>query len=198
MSLETIRLYAIAKLGWIKEQQRKLREQEREAPREYLDLESHYLWGTRYLLDLQEIDQPPRIELQHRNLLLTVRPGSDVQKRAELLAAWYREQLRAALPALFEKWQARLNVQPGRIHIRHMKTRWGSCNPATRGILLNTELAKKPQSCLEYVIVHELIHLIEPTHNQNFIAHITRQLPNWRLLRDELNQAPLAHENWDY
>ncbi len=198
MSLDTIRLYTIGKLDWIKQQQRKLQGQERETPREYIDLESHYLWGTRYMLDLQEKDQPPQLELKHKYILLTTRPGTDSEKRAAILAAWYRDQLREAITPLFSKWEPILGVKADHCFIQRMKTRWGSCNPHTRSIRVNTELAKKPKQCLEYIIVHELVHLLEPSHNQVFTAHMDRFMPGWRHTRDELNQSPLAHEDWEY
>jgi predicted metal-dependent hydrolase len=198
MSIETLRLYAIARLDWIKRQQRKLQEQERETPREYIDRESHYLWGQRYLLKLQEQDQPPQVECQHNQLLLTIRPGTDQEKRAAILATWYRQQLHAAIPPLIAKWELLLGVQSSHIYIQRMKTRWGSCNPHTRSLRLNTELAKKPQACLEYVIVHELVHLLEPTHNTQFVNYMDKFLPQWHHLRDELNRAPLTHEDWEY
>lgn len=198
MNLDAIRVYAIAKLGWIKNQRRKMREQERETPREYLERESHHVWGRRYLLKRIERDAAPAVELGHGKLNLCVRPGSDAARCREILDAWYREQIRAALPELLAKWEPRMNVRVGRIFVQRMKTRWGSCNPATGAIRLNTDLAKKPAECLEYVLVHEMVHLIEPTHNARFIALMDLFVPAWRHLRGRLNELPVRHEEWTY
>ena len=198
MSLETLRLYLIAKLDWIKHQQKKLQEQERETAREYLDRESHYLWGRRYLLKIIEAEQPPAVELKHRQMVLTVRPGAAVEKREAVISAWHREQLRLALTPLIEKWEPLLGVVVARVFIQGMKTRWGSCNPHSESIRLNSELAKKPPECLEYIVVHEMMHLIEPTHNRRFVALMGQFMPNWQFQRDILNHLPVRHENWVY
>lgn len=198
MALDTIRLYAISKLGWIKSQQRKIRSQERETPREYLDRESHYVWGKRYLLKLVEVDAAPFVRLTHSRLELHMRPGSDVAKRQEVLDTWYREQIRQALPALLAHWQALMGVVASRLMVQQMRTKWGSCNPATALIRLNTDLAKKPPACLEYILVHELTHLFEPTHNARFQELMDGFMPHWRQIKDELNRLPLRHEDWAY
>lgn len=198
MDIDTIRVFALAKLGWIKRQQHKLLEQEREAPREYLDRESHYVWGQRYLLKIDFHDGAPGVELKHSSLILRVRPGATAEHKQEILEAWYREQLRKALPALLEKWEKSIGVKAGRCFVQKMRTRWGSCNPATGNIRLNTNLARKPPECLEYIVVHELMHLLEPTHNQHFIALMDQFLPKWKLHKNRLNRLPLRHENWAY
>jgi predicted metal-dependent hydrolase len=198
MSLDTVRVFAISKLAWIKQQQQKLRAQERETPREYLDRESHYVWGKRYLLTISECDQVPTVELSHTHMVLRVRPGTNEAKRQAIVEAWYREQLKQAVPTLLAKWEPVLGVKVDRLFVQQMKTRWGSCNPGKRNIRLNTDLAKKPPECLEYITVHELAHLLEPTHNTRFIALMERFMPNWRLRRDLLNQLPVRHEEWEY
>ena len=198
MSLDTIRVFVISKLGWIKQQQKKLRDQARETPREYLDRESHYVWGERYLLELVECSAAPSVQLNPRALTLRVRPGSDEAKKQAVLARWYREQIRQALPELVARWEPRLGVKVLRFFVRHMKTKWGSCNPATGTIRLNTELAKKPRACLEYILVHEMVHLLEPTHNVRFQQIMEEFMPLWRFQREELNRTPLAHEEWGY
>ena len=198
MELDTIRVFAIAKLGWIKSQQKKLREQIRTTPREYLDRESHYLWGQRYLLAVTESDQPPRVRLRHRTLLLQVRPGTGKEKKQEIVEAWYRDQLRQAVPPLIAHWEPVIGVKVKRFFVQRMKTRWGSCNAATGSIRLNSELAKKPRECLEYLVVHEMAHLVAPTHNHHFIALMDHLMPNWRACRETLNQWPVAHEHWRY
>lgn len=198
MTLEAIQLFAISKLAWIKRQQQKLREQARERPREYLERESHYVWGRRYLLHLVEKDAPPVIELKHRRLQLQVRPGTSAARREELLEDWYRAAVRRATPALLAKWGPLVGVQAGRVYVQRMKTKWGSCNSVARNIRLNSELAKKPPECLEYIVVHELVHLREPTHNANFIALMEQLMPHWRDCRDLLNRLPVRNEHWDY
>ena len=157
MSLDTIRVFAISKLDWIKQQQAKLRDQERETHREYVDRESHYVWGRRYLLAVAESDEPPSIELKHSRMLLRVRPRTRVDKRQALVEEWYREQLKAAVPPLLARWQPLLGVRAERFFVQRMKTKWGSCNHKAGTIRLNTELAKKPAECLEYVVVHEFL-----------------------------------------
>ena len=196
MSPDAIRVFAISKLGWIRRQRTKLTAQVRETPREYVDRESHYLWGRRYLLTVQERDQAPAVIRRHNRLVLGVRPGADVETRAQVMARWYRDQIREALPALLDKWQPVMGVACNRVLIQKMKTQWGSCNAATRNIRLNTELAKKPPECLEYVLVHELTHLREPRHSDRFVAILDAQLSGWRAARALLNAAPLAHEDW--
>ena len=198
MSLDTIRVFAITTLAWIRQQQTKLQEQEREAPREFLDRESHYVWGKRYLLKVIEIDQPPTIELKHNQMHLRVRPGTSQAKCQAIMEEWYRQQLRAAVPPLLAKWQPLMGVKVSRIFVQRMKTKWGSCNPHTHSIRLNTDLAKKPGECLEYIVVHELTHLLEPTHNARFIALMDQFMPKWQSHRQALNRLPVRHESWGY
>lgn len=198
MTPDTIRVFVISKLGWIKKQQTKLRFQEREAPREYIDRESHYVWGKRYLLKVDEKDAPPAIELKHSRMILSVRPGTSRERKQAILEAWYRENLKQTVPALIEKWQSRMGVQVKRYYMQRMKTKWGSCSFHSGSIRINTELAKKPLACLEYIVVHEMTHLLEPTHNSRFIALMDQFMPKWRFYRDELNRLPVRHEDWGY
>jgi predicted metal-dependent hydrolase len=198
MELDAIRVFAINKLAWIKQQQKKLRAQDRETPREYLERESHYVWGQRYLLQILERDARPSVILSHRHLRLQVRGGSDVKKREVVLADWYRENLKQALPALLSKWEPIIGVRARHCYVQHMKTKWGSCNPVVGNIRLNTELAKKPPECLEYILVHELLHLREPTHNDRFVAAMNKLMPHWRDCREMLNQLPVRNEHWRY
>lgn len=198
MDIHTIRIFAISKLDWIKQQQQSFQEQEREAPREYLDRESHYVWGKRYLLKIVEVNQAPSVELQHKWMVLRVRPGTDEMKRQALIEGWYREQLKQAVPSLITKWEPLMKVKVGQVFVRRMKTKWGSCNHSAANIRLNTELAKKPKECLEYVLVHEMTHLLEPTHNGRFVALMDQFMPHWQVYRDKLNQFPVSHEGWIY
>lgn len=198
MKLETVRLFAISKLDWIRRQQKEICAQERETIREYVDRESHFVWGRRCLLVVAERDAPPSVVLRHNKLHLGLRPGTDAQKRRAIAEAWYREQVRKALPDLFAKWQPILGVEATGFYVQRMRTRWGSCNPTARTIRLNTELAKKPRECLEYVVVHELVHLLEPTHNARFVALMDRYMPRWQDYRKTLNRLPVRHEDWEY
>jgi predicted metal-dependent hydrolase len=198
MDIDTIRVFAISRLGWIKQQQQKLREQEREPPREYLDRESHYVWGKRYLLEVIEKDAGPEVDLRHSKILLRVRPGSGEDKKQAILDGWYRDQVKIAVGPLIAKWEPLLGVRVGDFSVRKMKTKWGSCSHGPGTIRLNTELAKKPRECLEYILVHEMVHLLEPTHNSRFVALMDRFMPRWEIYRENLNRLPVRHERWGY
>ncbi len=198
MTPDTIRVFVISKLNWIRKQQNKLRAQKREAPREYLDRESHYVWGKRYLLKIQETDAPPKIELKHNKLVMSIRPGTTHERKQVFLAAWYRENLKQVIPVLIEKWQLRMGVHVNKFYIQRMKTKWGSCSIQSGNLRLNAELAKKQLACLEYVVVHAMIHLLEPTPNNRFIAWMDKFMPKWRFYREELNRLPVRHEDWGY
>ena len=191
MNLDTIRVFAISKLDWIRHQQQKLRNQVRETPREYIDRENHYLWGKCYLLNLIEIEAPARIELQHDHILLQVRPGATTDRKRTIVDEFYRSQIEAAIPPLIVKWEDLMGVSVASFSIRKMKTKWGSCTPALQTIRFNLELAKKSVECLEYVIVHEMVHLLEPSHNYRFVALIDSFMPKWRFYQSELNRLPI-------
>jgi predicted metal-dependent hydrolase len=196
---EAVRLAVISRWTWIRRQQAKFAEQERQSAREYISGESHYFQGNRYLLDVIYRNAPPQV-LIHSNtrLELFVRPGSDIFQRERVLLNWYRQQLKEQIPAFIAKWEAVIGVEVADWRIKQMKTKWGTCNIEQRRIWLNLELAKKSTRCLEYIIVHELVHLLERKHNEHFITLMDQFMPQWRLLRAELNQAPLADEEWGY
>ncbi len=194
--LEVARAYAISKLGWIRERQRELRDQARETPRQFVTRESHSVWGRRYVLDLQEINAKPSVTLQHRKIILRVRPGSDTNKRAEVIHEWHKQLLHKLLPPLIQKWEGKLGVHVNGYYLRRMKTKWGSCNAGAGNIRLNTELVKKPKDLVEYVLVHEMVHLIEPRHSERFVALLNEHYPSWREARAELNELPLGAEVW--
>ena len=198
MDLDTVRVFAITKLAWIKSQQKKLREQQRETPREYLDRESHYVWGKRYLLKLVEKDAAPTVELKHTKIYLQLRPEASQEKKQEVLDAWYREQLKEVVPPLLAKWEKVVGVKARKVFVQKMKTKWGSCNPVAGNIRLNTDLAKKPLQCLEYIVAHELTHLLERHHNNRFTVLMDAHMPQWRQYREMLNSLPLAHQEWGY
>ncbi len=197
MSLDAIRRYAISKLPWIRRHQKAMQSRARETPCEHHDREGYYVWGKRYSLALVEQEAPASIELGHSELLLRVRPGTDVPYRQALLASWYRQQLRLVVEPLLIKWSAILGVRVKRLFVQQMKTKWGSCNPRAATIRLNTELAKKSPEYLEYVLLHELAHLLEPRHNKRFYSIIEQHLPEWSHVRDQLNKSHLAEVDPD-
>jgi len=198
MSLDTIRVFTITRLGWIKQQQKKLQGQERETPREYVDRESHDVWGKRYLLTVLEGDAAPSVALQHSRMLLRVRPGTDAKKKQAIVEAWYRREIKQAVPPLIARWEPLMGVKVERLFVQRMKTKWGSCNHSACSIRLNTELAKKPRECLEYIVVHEMTHVLEPTHNASFVALMDQFMPQWQFYRDQLNRLPVSHTDWAY
>lgn len=193
---EVARAYAISKLGWIRDHRTKLRAQARETPRRFVTRESHYLWGRRYLLSVVEKDAKPNIRIGHRAITLSVRPGSNRAKRDFVMHAWHKALLHEVVPPLIRKWESRLGVTVSRYFLQRMKTKWGSCNHRAATIRLNTELVKKPKDLLEYVVVHEMVHLLEPKHSERFLALMTQHYPFWPAARTELNELPLGAERW--
>ncbi len=198
MDLETIRLFSIAKLGWIRKQQAKLIAQKREAPRDYVTRESHYYLGERYLLKVVVENETQRVVLKHSTIELHVRPKATKMQKEAILQAWYRAKLKEIVAPCIQKLEKKMNVKVSEVSIRSMKTKWGTCNINTQRIWLNTELAKKPVECIEYVLVHEMVHLLERNHNDNFISYMDKYLPKWKHLREELNRSALGHVEWTY
>lgn len=194
--LDVARAYAISRLGWIRQQQAKLKSQARETPRKFIERESHYLWGRRRLLSVAYRDAKPSVSLDHKRITLTVRPGAGAQRRAEVIHDWHKSLLHEAVPPLIQKWERKLKVKVTGYFLQRMKTKWGSCNHRAGHIRLNTELVKKPKDLLEYVVVHELAHLLEPTHSERFAAILDKHWPSWREARTELNDLPLSAEAW--
>ena len=190
--LEVARAYAISKLGWIRDQQKKLVGQAREAPRQFVTRESHYLWGRRYLMHVEYCDAKPSVALDHKRIVLKVRTGSDEAKRAKVIHDWHKELLHEAVPPLIRKWEAKLGVKVQAYFLQRMKTKWGGCNHRAGRIRLNTELIKKPKDLLEYVIVHEMAHLLDSKHSKHFQAILDKHDPSWRDARKELNDLPLS------
>ena len=193
---EVARAYAVSKLSWMREQQAKLRGQARETPRQFVERESHYLRGRRYLLSVVEQDRKPGVHLTHRTITLTVRSGSSRAKRQEVMHDWHKALLHEAVPPLIRKWQSKIGVTVSRYFLQRMKTKWGGCNHRARTIRLNTELVKKPKDLLEYVVVHEMLHLIAPSHSAQFVTLLSTHYPAWREARAELNELPLGAEAW--
>lgn len=194
--IEVARAYAISKLVWIREQQKKLECQARETPRQFLERESHHIWGRRYLMTVEHQDAKPSVVLSNKRIILTVRPECNSEKRAEVMHEWHKSLLHEVVPPLIQKWERKLKVRVSGYFLQRMKTKWGSCNHAAGNIRLNTELVKKPRDLLEYVIVHEMAHLIEPTHSSRFISILDEYYPSWREARAEINELPLSAEVW--
>jgi predicted metal-dependent hydrolase len=191
MSLESIRLFGISKIAWIKKHQGKIRQQPRETPREYLERESHYVWGRRYLLTIKENESKPGVSLGSRTLELTLPKGAPITQREEVLSEWYRAELRERATTVLEKWARRLNVELSRFYIQRMRTKWGSSSPTRGTVRLNLELAKFSPDCLDYVALHELAHFVAPDHGREFLALLDKHMPGWRTVRNRLNEGPL-------
>ena len=198
MDLDTIRVFAISKLKWIKKQQEAFHKQERETPREYLTRESHYFLGERYLLKVTEMDASPKIILKRKEILMIVRPNTTQDKKREILDEWYRDELKRIIPRMIGVWEKKIGVEANEYGIKRMRTKWGTCNPIAKRIWINLELAKKPLECIEYIVVHELLHLLEPSHNDRFLALLDDHMPKWKFYRDELNRLPFSHLDWRY
>lgn len=194
---DDVRVAVTSRLEWIRLQEAKFQRQYRQSEREFITGESHFFVGRRYRLEVTERDTPPEVRLlNNTTIAMRVRPGADRYNREAVLDRWYRRQLRDFLPGIIAKWEPEMGVRVNEARIRKMKTRWGTCNPHARRIWLNLELAKKPASCLEYVVVHEMVHLIERRHNDRFWKLMDRFMPTWRYHRDELNRSPLTHADW--
>lgn len=198
MEIDTIRVFALNKLKWIKKQQEIFKNQERETPREYLTKESHYFLGKRYLLNVIEHKHPPKVVLKHNTIELYVRPNTSEEKRKEVMEEWYRNELKKITPKLIAKWEKVIGVQSNEFRIKKMRTKWGTCNTTAKRIWLNLELAKKPLECIEFIVVHELVHLLERSHNEVFVGYMDKFMPKWRFYREELNKLPFRHIDWKY
>lgn len=193
---EAIRLAIVQRLPWIKRQREQFQSASRQTERKMVSGETHYVWGKRYLLDVSRSSGAFGVETKGNTLWVITPAGTDADGRFAALNRWYRRELKAAVPALLEKWQPILGVEADKFVVRRMKTKWGTCVTTSRTIWLNPELAKKTPRCLEYILVHELMHLLERGHGEKFGALMDQYLPDWRARRDELNEAPLGHEEW--
>lgn len=199
MKDDAIRALLATRLSWIKKQQTKFEGQERQTRREYVSGESHYFWGKRYRLEVRYENKPSSISLKGKNkIILSVRLHSNRTKRERVMMDWYRKELRAVASVLLVRWQKKIGVQVSGWGIKRMKTRWGTCNHKASRIWLNLELAKKPEHCLNFIIAHEMTHILERNHNDRFKAYMDTFMPRWRQYKDELNQSVLSHEKWSY
>ena len=195
---EAIRFFVISKMPWIKKQQLKFLKQERQSQREYVAGESHYFFGKRYRLNIIHTDTRPKIEIRRKTHIdLYIRPDTTVQQRKAIFEKFYRSELRNRVPSLLERWQKKVDVRVKEVKIKKMKTKWGTCNPKDRRIWLNLELAKKPLHCIDYVFVHELVHLIEKNHSERFMQFLESVLPHWQSNKEELNKGALGYSRWE-
>ena len=197
MDLDTIRGFAVSKLGWIKKHQARLKNRVKEVSKEFISGESHTCLGKRYLLNIKELNQPSKVVLKHETIEMYVRPNTGVNKRRAILDEWYRQRLIELSPGLISKYEAKMKVKVSEFGVKKMKTRWGSCNVKVKRIWLNLELAKRSIECIEYLVVHEMAHLLERRHNQRFTAFMDTFLPGWRFVKAELNKRPLCHDAWN-
>jgi len=196
---EAVRLFAISKISWIRKHQRNFLAQDRQPARQYKERESHYFQGKRYLLRITEQDAPPKVVIKTKTYIdLYIRPNSTVEQRHIIINEWYRAELKKAIQPIIEKWETQIGVLVNDWQVKQMKTKWGTCNIEKRRVWINLELAKKPIHCLEYIVVHELIHLLERHHNDRFLALMEKHMPQWRFNKDELNRLPVSHGEWDY
>lgn len=192
---DAIRLAIVQRLPWIKRQRQELQNAARQSQRRMVSGETHYVWGDRLRLDASRHGRS-KVSVAGKTLWLTTPAEYTSDQRKEVLDHWYRRELKAAVPPLLEKWQPLIGEEAASFVVRRMKTKWGTCQTASRSIWLNPELAKKNPRCLEYIVAHELTHFIERTHNDRFIELLDQHMPDWRARRDELNGAPLADEEW--
>lgn len=189
MSEDAVRLFLITKLPWIRQRVSQILDQNRQTPREYVSGENHYFKGHRYRLKVIQHNGPAKVELMGNEfIVLHIRVGATEERKAEALKKWYRSEFKAILPSLITKWEETLGVKANKWEVKHMKTLWGSCNHRTRNIIFNLELIKKPLRCIEYIVVHELLHIKVRLHNEEYTALLNKYFPNWRLLKDELNE----------
>ncbi len=196
---EAVRLAIVSRLSWIRRQQESFARQVRQSVREVVTGESHYFAGKRYRLNVLEHPGSSRVQItNNRTLELRVAPGTARDARQRVLDRWCRDQLKSRIPSLLNHWEPLLGVKLVDCRVKRMKTRWGSCNIEARRVWLNLELAKKAPACLEYILVHEMVHLLERHHSDRFRKLMDHFMPDWRLRRDALNEAPLAHEDWRY
>lgn len=195
---EMVRLFAISKIGWIKKHIKNFKNQPRESKRTFQAGESHYFLGKRYLLKLEERRGTSSLTISGAKLILAVREETTVEQRATIVKEWYRNELKNILPEVIEKWEKVIGVKSNSWSVKQMRTKWGACNTEEKRIWLNLELIKKPIICIEYIVVHELVHLLERNHNDNFVNYMDEFMPKWRFHRDELNRLPVAHTDWGY
>lgn len=188
VSDEVVRAFVIRKYDWIKKHIKSFREQERQSPREYVSGESHYLRGKRYLMKVETANRP-KIEIRNKKYIFFYVPEYySKEQRERYCENWLRKELRKDLEILVPKWEGIMGLKINEVRIKKMKTKWGSCNPIAKRVWINLELIKKPQKYLEYVIVHELAHLINRKHNKRFKAIMDKYMPGWETYRRDLNE----------
>ena len=196
---EAVRLFAISKIAWIRKHQRNFVTQDRQPPRQYKERESHYFLGKRFLLRIIEHDSPPKVELKTKTYIdLYVRPNSTKEQFETTINEWYRAELKKIIQPIIDKWSSQIGITVSDWQVKQMKTKWGTCNIEKKRIWINLELAKKPLYCLEYIIVHEMIHFLERHHNDRFLSLMEKYMPQWKFFKEELNRLPVSHGEWTY
>ncbi len=196
---ETARLFAVSKIAWIRKHQRNFVAQDRQPPRQYKERESHYFLGKRYLLRIIVVEAPPKIVFKTKTYIdLYIRPDTATEQRQTVVNEWYRAELKKLIPSIIDKWEKQTGVTVTDWQVKQMKTKWGTCNIEKKRIWINLELAKKPLHCLEYIIVHEMVHLLERHHNNRFLTLMDNFMPQWKFYREELNRLPVSHGQWSY
>lgn len=193
VSDDAIRRFAISKISWVKKQKKSFEEQSRQTRRQYITGESYYLWGRRYRLDVRYSNTGNQVFLSGGKLILQVRKESTSRQRENILNEWYRKQMKQIVPDVLAKCESIVGIQADEWHIKNMRTKWGTCNVDKKRIWLNLQLVKKTPECLEYVIIHELVHLLERNHNDKFCEYMNRFCPNWREVKESLNQQMLDY-----
>ncbi|SDA93077.1 hypothetical protein SAMN03080617_03680 [Algoriphagus alkaliphilus] len=196
---EAVRLFAISKISWIRKNQRSFESQDRQVPRQFKERESHYFQGKRYLLRIIEQEAPPKVVFKTKTYIdLYVRPNSSIEQRQIIINQWYRAELKKLIPPIIDKWEKKMGVTVDDWQVKQMKTKWGTCNIEKKRIWINLELAKKPILCVEYIVVHEMIHLLERKHNDRFLSLMEKFMPQWKFYKEELNRLPVSHGEWSY
>lgn len=198
INLDSLRVFAISKLSWIKKHKNKYLNQKREAPREYISRESHYFLGKRHLLKVIEHDAPPKVEVRHERMEMYVRPNTGLDKRREILEEWYRQQLKEIVPHMISHYEELMKVSVNEFGIKKMKTKWGTCSIGAKRIWLNLELAKKQRHYIQYIIAHEMTHLLERKHNERFVSCLNKFVPQWKACKEELNHSVLGPTSWNH
>jgi predicted metal-dependent hydrolase len=196
---EAVRLFAISKISWIRKHQRNFLAQDRQAPRQFKERESHYFQGKRYLLRIIEQEAPPKVVFKTKTYIdLYARPNSTTEQRQIIINEWYRTELKKLIQPIIDKWENQIGVTVDDWQVKQMKTKWGTCNIEKKRIWINLELAKKPLHCLEYIVVHEMIHFLERHHNDRFLTLMEKYMPQWKFYKEELNRLPVSHGEWTY
>ncbi len=190
---ESVEFFVRSKMGWIKKRREEFNNQIRQTAREYVSGESVFLLGRQYYLKVKDSSSKYNIAIDGDYILFDARKGATTEQKSAYFTEWYREVFRKELNRLIPKWENITGLNCNSYKIINMKSKWGSCNPKKRDIILNLKLVKRDVACIEYVILHELMHFLEQRHNKNFTALVERYMPNWTTVKDQLNSSLLEH-----